>query len=404
VMKALSRDRNQRYATARELQSDLEAFVRTERLPVSSVSMSAWMQSLFAESLAAQNELLQEAKLLADKLAAELPPLDYNASATGVFPRFDVSAPGAVASTSIPAPPPAKSKAGLVGGLAVAAVALVGAAILAGRSSTGAIPASSSAAPSASASVGERASLRIESDPPGAAIWLDGDLRKETTPATIESLPIGRDLSIKLTLEGYESHRVNRTLALAGVTEAMSVKLETGSVRVELDVTPEPTVWVDGKPWKGDWKLISGLAADEEHKVMVTANGYVPKTFVFTGKQGESRSFRHALVKMTSEQLAALNKSPSAPTATAIAAANTPPPSEEPKPQASGPGTVRVNAKGGYCNVSINGQPHGPTPVSATVPSGTVRVTCKPDGGPSQSQAVKVEPGQTARVSFSVEG
>ena len=51
----------------------------------------------------------------------------------------------------------------------------------------------------------------------------------------------------------------------------------------------------------------------------------------------------------------------------------------------------------------MNGASYGSTPVEATVPSGTVRVSCKPASGPSQSQSVMVGPGETARVSFKVE-
>jgi len=66
-----------------------------------------------------------------------------------------------------------------------------------------------------------------------------------------------------------------------------------------------------------------------------------------------------------------------------------------------GPAKVRVGAKGGFCNVTVNGASYGPTPVEAPVTSGTVRVSCKPASGPSMSQTVKVEPGATARVLWS---
>ena len=67
-----------------------------------------------------------------------------------------------------------------------------------------------------------------------------------------------------------------------------------------------------------------------------------------------------------------------------------------------GTGTVRVGAKGGFCNVTINGAGYGPTPTQATVPAGTARVTCTPDGGGAMSQSVQVEPGGTARVGFAI--
>ena len=64
---------------------------------------------------------------------------------------------------------------------------------------------------------------------------------------------------------------------------------------------------------------------------------------------------------------------------------------------------MRVGAKGGFCNVTVNGTSYGPTPVEAVVPSGSVRVSCKPASGPAQHQSVTVGPGETARVSFKVD-
>ena len=69
VMRALARDRADRYPTARALQVDLEAFVRSERIAASSLGLHAFMQSLFAEKLEAEKRLLLEGKQLADVLA-----------------------------------------------------------------------------------------------------------------------------------------------------------------------------------------------------------------------------------------------------------------------------------------------------------------------------------------------
>jgi len=72
-------------------------------------------------------------------------------------------------------------------------------------------------------------------------------------------------------------------------------------------------------------------------------------------------------------------------------------------PAAGGPAKVRVGAKGGFCNVTVNGTSYGPTPVEAQVSAGTVRVSCKPASGPVLSQSVSVEAGGTARVMFKVD-
>jgi serine/threonine-protein kinase len=49
VRRALVRDRNGRYATARELQRDLEVFARDERLPVSDLELAEYTRGLFAD-------------------------------------------------------------------------------------------------------------------------------------------------------------------------------------------------------------------------------------------------------------------------------------------------------------------------------------------------------------------
>ena len=62
IMKALEKKRESRYQSAREMQMDLEAFVREERIPVSQISMTQWMQSLFQDKLEQQKEALQDVK------------------------------------------------------------------------------------------------------------------------------------------------------------------------------------------------------------------------------------------------------------------------------------------------------------------------------------------------------
>jgi serine/threonine protein kinase len=397
VMKALAKSREARYQSSRELQSDLEAFIRHERIPVSAVNQSAWMAMLFAEKLDEQKADLMDIKHLADQMAASMPAPDFSPTSTGSHPgsHFDqsstgVGAPPAAASIA----PPAKRSSGLLIAGGLAAAVAVAAAVIASRPTTPAPAATTeavvtSAAPTASAVVEEKASIVFESDPPGAAIWINGDLRTEVTPATIANLPIGKDIQVKLSMEGFESHKETVRLAKAGDSHKITSKLLTGSVTLELDVVPEPVVWVDGKPWKGDWRKIT-VSADEEHKLAISATGYAPKTITVTGKKGETKKLQHALVKLTPEQLADQKKEP-----------DNKKPDAKPEPKAGAMGTIRVNVKGGgFCNVSINGAAYGPTPVSAQVPAGNVRVSCKFEGGPTQAQVVTVAEGGTGRASF----
>ncbi|WP_049949827.1 protein kinase domain-containing protein [Sorangium cellulosum] len=65
VLKCMERDREKRYATARELQIDLEAFAREERLATSSLALSSFMAELFGQRVEAwRGALASEAELL----------------------------------------------------------------------------------------------------------------------------------------------------------------------------------------------------------------------------------------------------------------------------------------------------------------------------------------------------
>ncbi len=63
VMRALTADRDQRYASALDLQIDLEDFAREARLPVSSARMAKFMRGLFGEEIRQAQLLLQVDRL-----------------------------------------------------------------------------------------------------------------------------------------------------------------------------------------------------------------------------------------------------------------------------------------------------------------------------------------------------
>ncbi len=179
--------------------------------------------------------------------------------------------------------------------------------------------------------------------PDGCAIWVDGDLRSEVTPARIEKLPLGKEIKLKLTREGFEAFRSDVTLTEAQPTEKIDAEMSTGSAAVILKIEPPATVWLDGKPWKGDRGKVDGLSAGEEHKIVVSASGYQPRTFTVTAAQGETKTITESLVK--AEPGAA------------------PPASTKADAPAGAPAKVRVSSKPGFCNVTVNGTTYGPTPV-----------------------------------------
>jgi serine/threonine-protein kinase len=394
VMKALAKKREDRYQSAREMQSDLEAFVREERIPVSTVSLTRWMESLFEDKLAQQKEALQDVKQLADVIAAQQGASMYDGSGATSTGTGMLSSAGS--NSGVMAQPAKKSFTGVI--VAVVGVALLGtagflfmqkqardqAAANSERDTRDREAREKAAGDTAAES---RGSLEITTKPDGCAIWINGDLRPEMTPAKIEKLPFNRKLELKLTKEGLEAYRESVTLSDTLPSKKIDAEMKTGSVTVLLKIDPPATVWFDGKQWRGDRAKLEGISAGEEHKIVLSASGFTPKTLTFTAQQGETKTFTETLAKAD----------PAAP----VPAANT----GDPKPAAptGAPAKVRVSAKPGFCNVTVNGTAYGPTPMEAVVPAGTVRVSCKPASGPAQSQAVTVAAGDTARVSFKVD-
>jgi serine/threonine-protein kinase len=393
VMRALAKDREQRYQTARDMQADLEAFIRRERIAVSGVSLTSWMQFLFEDKIAQQKEALQDIKQLADVIAAQQGPLLYE----GGTSTNTTSTAMPAASAPSPGPAPRRSAAGPIAAVAIT-LALVGGGVFYLKHQDGvrAAEAKSAAAalvpgdaPQPAQAPQARGAIDVSSTPPGCAIWIDGDLRPEVTPAKVEKLPLGKEIKLKLTKDGFEAFRADVTLTEAEPIKQITGEMKTGSVTVVLKIDPPPTIWLDGKPWKGDRAKIDGLSAGEDHKIIVSANGFLARTYVINAKQGETKTIVDTLAKGDG----------AAPAAAAAASA----PSDKPAAASGAPAKVRVGAKGGFCTVSVNGTAYGPTPVEAVVPAGPVRVSCKPANGPAQSQSLTVAAGDTARVSFKIE-
>ncbi len=375
IMKALEKDREKRYQSALEMQSDIEAFVREERIPVSQITLTQWMQSLFEDKLAQQRDALQDVKQLADIIA-----MQQGASFEGVTNAGTMSATGGVK------PAPRRSSVGLwIALLAVTGAAVGGFFYMSKQASDREAAALLSRPTTAEVKAPEaKGSLDLKcGGNEGCSIWINNDLRKEVTPAVIGGLPLDTDIQVKLTQEGFEAFRETVKFTEAAPTRSIVAAMKAGSVTVILKIIPLATMWLDDKPIKGNPTKLEGLSADEEHKLVLQANGHIPKTIKFTAKQGETRTIQELLTKIDP------NAKPGDP------------PSGTASGGGGGTGKVRVTSKGGFCNVTINGTGYGSTPVEAEVKEGAARVTCKPDdGGAAQSQGVQVKAGEVARAAF----
>ena len=220
VLRALARERDARYGSAREMQGDLERLVRDERIPVSSIELSNFMHGLFGEKLAAQREAMAEGKQLADVIASEPEPADIRFDDVNDTATTGPTASPRSTTRSVVAGRPKKSNTGMVVGIGIAAVAVIAVALYftlgrgGGDSARPAAPdaaaafdiaaargpdvapappettvAALDAAPAPETVTG---TLLFTAVPPGMKVFLDGEFALENRRSTPADVPVPR--------------------------------------------------------------------------------------------------------------------------------------------------------------------------------------------------------------------
>lgn len=390
VMKALAKDPDQRYQSARDMQADLEAFVRQDRIAVSAVSLANWMKMLFEDKIAEQKEALQDVKQLADVIASQrvtMTETDMFAGSNTTTGAATITGTGV---TAYPQQPKGRLWMGL--GIAVA-VALGGAALFMSlnRETTAPLvaeqpsPSSTEAAPPPA----KKGKVVVSSTPEGAYVRVGGELQAGQTPLTIDKLPLGAEIEIKVSKEGFESHVEKVTLSAEELEKEVKVTLGKGSVTIVYDVVPRAAVvYLDDKRWNGDTKMEK--LSTGEHKLVFSAPGHVPQIVKVTANKGETKKVTVVLKK--GDPTAAASPGPQPPSK---------PEPEEPK---GPPGNVAVNSRGGFCtNVTVAGRSAGPTPAMVSgVGPGPVSIVCKTSDGRTIGSGANVQSGQTARVTITI--
>ncbi len=413
VMKALAKDRDARFQSAREMQFALEEFARSQRVATSTIALSSFMQGLFEEKLQTQKEALLQGKQLADIIA-----LQHDADSG------EVDGGRASQTLSTPAAAHTVTSAGALrsGGGAGVVLGLFAAFAVLAAAGGGAFwfvkhkesRADAADAPRTTKETQERqgpqearkGTIRVTSEPVGASIWINGDLRPELTPAVVAQLPIGSAIDVKLTKDGFEQARETLTLSAAAPDGEVSSLMRRGSVSVGLSVKPASaavTMFVDGKAAPG--LDADGLTSGVQHRVVVSAPGYAEQALTFMGEPMEKKRFDVVLERAHPRgKGAGVNGSAGAAATGTGAAATGAAPTSSPTPAAPvGTGKLNVGASGGWCNVSVDGAPRGATPVAGIeLPAGPHKVTCVTGDGAAQSATVTVTADATARYKFSL--
>jgi serine/threonine-protein kinase len=393
VMRALAKDREQRYQSAREMQQALEDFVRRERIPVSTIALNHFMQALFEDKLATMKEALLQGKQLADIIELQRTPDSTDEHAR--LSQSVLSAPGA--SRTLTGVNAARPRRGVT--LAIVAAGLAvgvggGAAWLFRPKVVDTHPAT------AVASV-PKGSILVTSDPRGAAIWVNGDLRPEVTPATLADLPTGRPIDVKLTKDGFERVSEQVTLTDDQPNGNVAVALKRGSVSVDVSCKQAGAdcakvgLSLDGKDFPGT--SIEGVTSGEPHKLVVSVPGFADQTFGFSGSPYEKKHFDVTLDHPASD---APSSSAGAPHHGSSHPSTPPPVANQ---GGGGSGKLNVGATGGWCNVTVDGVARGATPVAGIeLGAGSHRVTCTGPDGKAQTSSVNVSADSTTRYRFTL--
>jgi serine/threonine protein kinase len=300
VLRALQKRKEDRYPSARALQGDLERFVRDRRVAISSADLGTWMQALFKDRVDTHKH---------DVIAAQ-----QRRWAEGAVDSAASVSHSLAPSSTAPTEAPVVVSVGWKGratwwAVAAALTLLTGTVVYMGRG----IEREMAARTELLREYHEEQSFRtpstdppeptgaieVTSHPPGAAIWINGTLRPEVTPATVNKLALDHELRIKVAMDGFEPFRTSTRVTDESPFKEVDADLKPvpASVVVHPDPVQGAGVWVDGRPWRGEHFVVDGLAPNVEHWVTVAAPGYVARMSSVTLAPGETKTLAVKLVK-----------------------------------------------------------------------------------------------------------
>ncbi len=354
MLRSLEKDPVRRYQSARDMQVDLEDFIRSEQLKVSSVSLGEWMEALFRDTLDQQKQLLQEGRQLAEVIAAQVAEEEREGSlGTGGLESRVRQKPASKAPWIV---------------LVLVLLVAVGAV---GWLATRPVP-----PPEPQVATGAGI-IVIETTPPGAAIWVDGERRPQSTPAAVENLPVGASYAVKLTHEGYAPHTQQVQLSEAEPRASLSVSLrrptasDLAVIRVRT-VPPGASVLLDGRDTSQTTPAtIAEVTPGTAHTLVMALEGYVTRTERLTLEAGQVADLSFELERL---------------------------------PLGPNESMLRVTTDPPTARVTINGTSYeSGSPYEVRLPTARVRVSVARSGYRSQEREIALAGGRTSELSVTLE-
>jgi hypothetical protein len=213
--------------------------------------------------------------------------------------------------------------------------------------------------------------LELVTEPPGAAVTIDGVGAGCVTPCTLDAPPVGRPFEVGFELFGYRPRKEPSSLRAGEGKRTLSVTLvrAEGGVLVESD-PPGATVTVEGKRAEGQTPLtLTGLRADRPVTIEVRRSGYLPVRQVVVPKDGEEVSVSVSL-SVDQRQIP--------------------------------PGRIDVNTRPPGCEIDVGDRPVGTSPlVGHELRPGTYKVRARCQYHAPEETEIDVIPGRAAKVELS---
>lgn len=158
-----------------------------------------------------------------------------------------------------------------------------------------------------------QAAMRIESDPPGAVIYVDGR-KRGAAPLRVDGLEAGRSYAIRSTLPGRKDDDQLVTAAAGESTVRLRLAELVGSVQIDSD-PPGAQVLVDGKDTGRVAPATLELATGKAVEVTLRKAGFLDQSLTVTGPEAGERAIYRASLPI-SRDVAALTLEVEPPSAT----------------------------------------------------------------------------------------
>jgi len=252
VLRALARDREARYPSAREMGRDLSAFLGRTGSALGQADVADWMRSMFDDERERRLQLIRRAReveALAPAPEALAEPSSTGSDLASISLAAAPAAPPADEVTRLDLPPPAPSPLAraapwLAGAAAIALAAAVVAWLGAGRTEPIATPLDAGAAAAMVASSDAGPALAASSDAGPAAAALDAP---SDAPAPSDAAPLA-SASAAAPRDGASTGTADRSRRAPRPAEPPPSPAASGRVRVSASGGGWAEIVVDGRP------------------------------------------------------------------------------------------------------------------------------------------------------------